>query len=365
MVKKRYLYCCCVILFLSACKEREQNSLSFKPPVFSETIQVTVTPLPNNFLLDRTSQMEDVGGFLVIISFQENNYLHVFEKETGTYIKSFGSYGRGPGELLTTPQIRVNEDKSKLYAFQRSSALNEYWSYNVEDILHYNQVLPVQKDQITLHFDEEARSAGGVLDFLAWRDKRLFIRNRLHRFEIQDTLGHILCLYDKYPAVSLKQASDSVAFHDSYLYSTLALKPDMSRFVIASGIGCIMEIFTIDSSGIIEKESEKRFHPPVFTVNKNLIPNYYVSGQTILGINSLFVTDELIYAMYHGKLYNPDKPEGYLINTIAIFDWTGNPIRRYILNWEIETFVVDTQRNRCYLVGIDADEEILLGYFDL
>ena len=350
-----------LVLLLTSCRGQEHDSLGFDPPVFPETKHVAVTSFSNDFLFGNSRQMVDVGDYIVILTYHENKYLSVFEKETGTYIKSFGSYGRGPGEFLSPPQIRVNENKSVLYAFQNVSGMSDYRSYDVENILHDSRVLPVREDKIELYLDEGNRFPGSATHFLAWKGKRLFVRNLSHRFEIQDILGNTISLYDKYPIVLLPQALDSTDFHGSYLFSTIALKPDMSRFVIASWVGCILEIFTIDVSGTIEKEVEKRFHPPVFTV-ENRQSNYYVNGQTIHGINDLSVTEEFIYAKYNGKIYYKEQ---YSTSTIAVFDWSGNPLRRYILDWKIRNFIVDAQRNRCYLVGDDANDEMLLGYFDL
>jgi len=349
-------------MLLTAC--RGQGHDSFTPPVFPETKQVTVTPLLNDFLFDLPNQIEDMGDYLVIMGYRENRFLHIFKKISGAYVKSFATLGRGPGEMVGGPSIRMSEDKSKLFAYQRSS--NVYWTYNVENIVNDNQVQPVKAEKVTIFLDEGERHPGTITDYLAWKDKRLFMRNRLHRFEVQDTLGNTLYLYDKYPEVPFEQASDSSHFHNSYLHAVLALKPDMSRFVVASYIGCIMEIFTVDSSGKIEKEIEKRFHPPFFTAIPPSFTNFFVSGKTIKGIQDLSVTDEFIYAKYDGSIYYKDQPERSRRNVIAVFDWSGKPIRRYILDWKkFYNFFVDDQQNRCYLIGEDADDEILLGYFDL
>jgi len=361
----RHFFYICVILLLAACRGREQDPLAFSPPVFPETKQVAVTPLPNDFLFNGSLSldMEDMGDFMVVCGFHENKYFHVFEKESGAYVKSFGSYGRGPGELPNLPQIRFNQNDSILYVFQDRNALNDFWHYKAENVLYGNRVFPVWEDQIRLFQDEGAQYPGAAWDFLAWQDKRLFARNRLHRFEVQDTLGNTLYLYDNYPVVPLQKESDSSDFHNSYIHAGLALKPDGSRFVIASRYGCIMEVFTIDTSGKIEKEIEKRFYPPIIADNQTRSPRYLSEGQ-VLGINELSVTDELIFAKYNGNKYAPrvlNPPK-----TIAVFDWSGNPIRCYVVEWTyIKTFCIDAQRNRCYLIGVDTDEEVQLGYFDL
>ena len=355
-----YHHCfyCCAIFLLVACNTQMHDNKAFVSPVFPESKQVTVIPFPDDFLLGGSFLMEDMGEFIVIGTKHDNKFLHIFDKETLVHTKSFGTFGQGPGELIGAPKIRVNEDNSVLYLFQHYSGMNDYWVYDVEHLLHDNAVLPARKAKIELFRDEEAQYPGYANDFLAWKDKRLFAGSRMHRLEVQDTLGNTLYLYDKYPTVIL---SDTTAFQSTYSHSSLALKPDMSRFVIASRVGCIMEIFTIDTSGKIVKEIEKRFHPPIFAVNRRMVE--LSNGKTIIGITDLSVTDELIYAVYNGNAYTLEA--GDFSKKIAVFDWSGNPKLIYILDWKIYDFLVDTQRSRCYLVGIDPNDEVLLGYFEL
>jgi len=155
---------------------------------------------------------------------------------------------------------------------------------------------------------------------------------------------------------------DSSGFKLCYsLYTFAALKPDMRKFVTSSYMGCILEIFNIDEKGQIENEIEKHFLPAYYSDNKYAIG--FIDRKTIFGISGFSVTDDYIYANYNGSTYV--KGERIVSKQLAVFDWEGNPVCLYVLDWDVREFVIDTQRNRCYLVGTDAEDEILLGYFDL
>ena len=357
----RNLYFCCMIIFLTACRGREHDPLAFKPPVFPETKQVTVTPLPVDFPLAYVHQMVDMGDYILCRTFIDGKFLFLFKKETGAYVKSFLPYGRGPGEAVGLPRLRLSEDKSTLFVFQTTNGRSDFWSYKVKDIILNNRTLPYNEDWITLYCDEGEKYPGSVVNYFVWDNKRFLARNRLHRFEIQDTLGNTLYLYDKYPEISFEQSSDSLSFHLSYLDVALELKPDRQKFVIASEVGCILEIFNITASGKIEKAIEKRFFQPIFGHNGSFIPEKTIRG--IGDCGSISVTDNLIYAIYYGKICYLDDRD--FTNIIAVFDWKGNPIRQYKLDWMIYSFFVDAQQNRCYLTGFDKNHEILMGYFDL
>ena len=287
----------CVILLLAACSNRKQDPLAFTLPVFPETVQVTVTPASDDFLLGGAFSMDDMGEFFIVRTFINNHFLHIYKKEPLTYIKSFCSYGQGPGELIAQPKIRINNDNSELYLFHYLNGGHDLWRYNVENVLQDEGVMPVKQEKIVLFRNEGSPYPGHGSNFLVWKDKRLFAGSFQHRLEVQDTLGNRLDLYDNYPEVPYQ---DTIAFKGTYATrSTLALKPDLSRFVIATSVGCIMEIFTVDASGKIEKEIEKRFIPPVYKAKRGLFD--YINGQTINGIFGLSVTDELIMRYIAGE----------------------------------------------------------------
>ena len=357
----RTFYFCCAVMLLASCNSQQHDPLAFEPPIFPETKQIIVTHLPNDFLFRLPADIVDLGTHLAVQMYHANGFIHIFDKESGVFVKSFGSRGRGPDEFTIPPTIRTNEDKTELYAFQLFNGMHDYWTYDVRNILEDNLVRPVRKEEIVLYLHEGQQYSSSAQDFLAWQDKRLFDIYHFHRFEIQDTLGNTLYTYNEYPKVRLKEKADSIFFRRSYTSAPIALKPDMSKFVTASHTGCIMEIFDLEASGKMEKIVEKRFFPPIFEAMQGNA--YPVAGETVSGMYDLSATDELIFGMYHGKTFYMDDRD--FINTIAVFDWLGNPVRRYDLNWCIESFVVDAKRNRCYLVGVCADEDVVLGYFDL
>ena len=137
----------------------------------------------------------------------------------------------------------------------------------------------------------------------------------------------------------------------------------MRKFVTTSLLGCILEIFNIDASGQIAKGVEKRFLPPIYKDKKSSIG--FIDRKTILGISAFSATDDFIYALYDGRAYVEDEDAWTFPNQIGVFDWEGNPVCIYVLDWGVRSFVIDEQRNLCYLVGINAEKEILLGSFDL
>ena len=116
----------------------------------------------------------------------------------------------------------------------------------------------------------------------------------------------------------------------------------------------------IDESNQIEAIKEKRFFKPVCDIWVNPIDR-----KTIYGVGQFSVTNDYIYAKYYGNVYIEGDLDWYDERRIAVFDWEGEPVCLYALDWDVYSFVVDEERNRCYLVGADEEGEVQLGFFDL
>jgi len=162
-----------MIVLLAACRGRERDSLSFEPPVFPETKTVSVTGLPSNYLFgNNVWQMFMVHDFILLQAYSAKGYLHIFEKETGAYIKSLAPYGRGPGEFLIPPECCMSEDGAMFYVYEGKNGLNRYRSYKVEDMLQKSQPLPYKEEAIQVPKRAGEIYLGGISFFAAWQDKR-------------------------------------------------------------------------------------------------------------------------------------------------------------------------------------------------
>ena len=72
-----------------------------------------------------------------------------------------------------------------------------------------------------------------------------------------------------------------------------------------------------------------------------------LSKEGKFGYLDLFVTDDYIFGLYSGKTDQWD----ITANQILQLDWEGKLVRKYILNHDIITFVIDEENNKLY--GID------------
>ena len=70
--------------------------------------------------------------------------------------------------------------------------------------------------------------------------------------------------------------------------------------------------------------------------------------------------------MYSGKKINYLSPYDALqSNKIYVFDWEGNPIKRFELDKEVRSIAIDEKNNILYAGAIDKEGELSLIKYNL
>ena len=355
------------LLFLLLCAACAQQQVSlYAPPIFLETEQVQVHLYNSDTQLSSVNYMADFGDYLIVAAYREDGLLHLVDKNTGARFKSFGKQGYGSGMFYSVPIVNTNAAKSVLQTFEYAYGYSTHRTYKASQLLDSEDQmnLPDLEHMITFYTEDGEmldEPKGATVDFLLLGDKRLFSRIKSrYRFIIQDSIGSMLSDYSYFPSV---EGVDSLHHTRSYLQACSAAKPDGSMFAIASTIGCILEIFSVNADNHIVKTQEKRYYPPVFTLDKNLTL-LRVEGVTSVGITWLAATNKYLYAKYSGTTYTRNALKGRT-HTLAVFDWEGRPVKQYLLDISINKFLIDQERMRCYLTGYDRNDKAVMGYFDL
>lgn len=88
---------------------------------------------------------------------------------------------------------------------------------------------------------------------------------------------------------------------------------------------------------------------------------YNPTEETIYGFCHLHATDNYLYATVHGKKNPTSMP-----TAIWKFGWEGNPITEYQCdNTPIESFTVDEEKNKIYVIAYNPEGEQILGEINL
>jgi hypothetical protein len=83
------------------------------------------------------------------------------------------------------------------------------------------------------------------------------------------------------------------------------------------------------------------------------------SGHTI----ALSSSDKFIYVLYANTAKDASFEDKFKSNLILVFDWNGNPVKKYILDCKVKTIEVSDNEKRIFAVCDNPDPEIIC--FDL
>ena len=120
MKNKHIVFLFSIFLFFLQCKKSAESvDEGYAAPVFPETKEITVECLNDSFIFDIGS-IDQLDTLLICSGKTDiNDYVfHLFSKNSGAYIKSFGTIGQGPGEILW-PVMGYSTDRKedKVYCY--------------------------------------------------------------------------------------------------------------------------------------------------------------------------------------------------------------------------------------------------------
>jgi len=327
------------ILFCS-CTQTETPIYESLDATSTETLKFH--PLNDTFEFGYASKILQYDSLLIVYDEMQEEKIQFFHKKSGRHLGAFGRIGQGDKELVSPANLSINKSNAilSLYDYAKGQLLAckltdspitnpEAW-YTI-DLPEY-EIRP--KSVIPLTDNE----------FVALNGKPRFTKARGNE---------VIASFDLFPILPKQEADDPTTRMFFLSQSLLDVKPDGQKMVEGTIVGSIMQIFDLKSSAI-ESSAVRYFHKPIFSVQKGQIG---MLPETIYGFTCLHATDKYIYA----TLFGVANPTVYP-NSIYIFDWKGNLVKRFSTDQQICCFCVDEQDGKIYTMVISGSGEQILGF---
>jgi hypothetical protein len=338
MFKKYYLFC---FLFLLGCSEYQDKDplICFK----SEPVQLVATIIPTDkpVLLGGTvALIEDT--LLAIQTYQEDTLLTFINVLNGKTVKRMVSRGRGPGEML-------------MLKFCSQTNKNQLWIFDPNQPgVHFidNQVIMT---------DALYKPVAKLRSLDLFKIDTCFVASGFsvynHRFRIFDSKGNTVdtCLHYQKPGIYQKIPD--------HIYSTgyqgwYTVHPDNNKFVFAAFFGCRFQIFDFVNNTIQPKVDLFFWDPVLREENRVCI----LDRQSKMGFQNIDSNQQFIYALYSGKT-KADHLDELTCSHLLVFDWDGNPVKRYLLDTPLSSFCMNEAGTKLY--GVAFTPETTIVQYDL
>lgn len=353
-----FFYAVIVFIIFSGCSSRNKSSIpviKINENDFSSSVQLKEIPIigVNNHLVNPDfCDIQD--SILIIVEKNTPPYFKFFSLNNFRYLGSYGGKGEGPGEISFFPTM-IHQDrkdikplsfqfydwgKKRLAKLFLSKALK---NSKAEPKIYY--VLPpdlIYAQRVAYLNDSTIVGAGGIT-----MGKLFFDNLKAHTIDYTPFIPKI------------KQHIDMRDLGQLY-FGYFTIDHLQRRIAMVSQYFKQLEVYNF-SGKLLSVTSFKNTPPPIFYHN-----NMVTSDKTMRYYYDILSTNKYIYAGYFGK------PQGDLnqlgskkfTTQIQVFNWNGEPVKKYILNAYLRSFILDLRHNR--ILGIAPyNKESPLVAFDL
>jgi len=341
---KIILFC---IVLLSACKKSDKEYLKENDNeiIFNEFPSVV------EIKGQKLKYTNDVPGYirsifivdsLTIIQGRISDSLMIFNKDDMQYITSFSKLGNGPNEISIPSFASFNADNLILgiMDFGKKKA----FFYNIDSIVNFQKYKPEIYD-VANPFSNPILNDGFIYysNIQQGDYSNLLVRQNIKSGKIESVdKHHLINPKDIVKGQEVSGLSGNYIIRNNYLvYSYFFDSKFLIRNLNNNSVVYVHYNDNIRGSGdIIEPKNNPK-----------------------LAYRRPYLSEDNIYLSYQGtKIYKNENKRNYP-KEIHVFNYNGQPIKKILLDREINTFAVDEMNNK--LIAVDPNLETLLVEFDL
>lgn len=336
------LYMC----VLGACKEEKLRTML---ELFSES-----QPLSekrdwhiNDDSLGVASGLVCDGKNLIVYDVHSGTNYTLFDEGTGKYIARFGTIGQGPTELssecyryhLSRGSFFVCDNQVRAILKFNPDALRN-GKANADPICLARYKIPEASISTLIAMDDSTYVCAGLYQprYQFW----LFDKNN-------KVLDH---------AVDVYNATDSsFNVHTKALANQgeMVMHPQKKMFAYATRLSSNIDFFEVVDHKIKLIKSLHLGDPILKSEVEGDDTMFSASPteDTQIGFFSLCATDKYVYALYtENKVYESSIKS----NTVLVFDWEGNPVKKYILDKKAAAIAVDEARQNLFATVLNKED---------
>lgn len=320
---------------------------------FRDTFQISSQILNDSCVFIMPRQMEIIDSLIIVLdAFRPDAFFYIYNKQ-GNLLKSFGTKGRGPGELLMV---------SNFHADIPNKTIRVYHSQK-KSIIEYNLV-KILNNETPFHIEHSIKLSGSGFpqEIIEFDTNKYLCCHRAPelRYTIQGQNQEKFS-YTKYPQIEDKDDKRFTAAILNYA-GIYRFSPDRTKFLEASYIGAILDLFEITNNQMTPIKTCRIYYPQYNVIDAENAQITW-NEDTRIGFECIYTTNNNIYSLLNGiwghELKNPNIQEPYTKN-ISIFDWKGNPQTLIKTDKMMNALCVDESEKAIYALTYSGGEHALV-----
>jgi len=340
------------VLFTHSCS---RDVSLFKMPKFTNTGIGEFEVISDDLYFGYVVDLFIYESYAIVVGYNEDCYLHIYNKNNGELLNSAIHKGRGTNELAANPKF-VEFDSTTGTLIIPNISKGVKINCSIEGIVNNEPDAIYEEFSNLNNFVENCFSIteNNTLYMYNYSPMKKDTAN-LCRFSIGNAQGDILSKYTEYPHPYEENTFLRWNFYNPGNYS-LSYSPDKEKFAIGISRGAILETFSV-SDNVITPLSVSHFIDPELNETSEEV-NY------VLGFLDLSATDKYVYAVFDGVNYVIGGSSFYDVGqNLVQFDWKGKPLQKINMGVRIEKIYVDDDTNTLYALIKSEDKECALAKY--
>lgn len=287
-----------------------------------------------------------VGDYLIVSEKTNGDLLHILDIESEKYVRSTGKNGFGPGEATLVSKLEKGSEHGSFWAYDPEQKI--FSKYYIND-----STSKLAKNQLRLgeviYFVADLNWASDTT-FMAW-----MVDGNDKYFEVSlqgDTLNTFGTWNSMMDRKDIPYNVISTIHQGSIMVS-----PDKSKFILAGIARDYIDVLDKTSGKILSIRGPVD-EIPAFEVDYSQgYPMAAVLSDRVSYFGS-FAGKNLLYALYIGKDYKYIS-DSYKPNRIFVFDYQGNIVWHYTLDYSLTSFTLDEEDGIIYGLTIDQEPNVV------
>lgn len=146
----------------------------------------------------------------------------------------------------------------------------------------------------------------------------------------------------------------------------MMINPRGDRFVFACSGAAVFEIYDIRKNSIVPVKLSHIWYPMYEPASVGLSP--VTKSENKFGYPDLYVTPKYIYMIFSGRVMEkasgPELERVMSGRDILVFDWNGDPVRRYKTDVDVKNICVADDDKTMYAIALKPDPELVTFRLD-
>lgn len=279
-----------------------------------------------------------------------DHYGHLFQYPSFQYLSSFGKRGDSPTEALSIENVRFHNHKVWTLDANKNE-LTWLGNSSSDDLLLRDGAVTLDEDILT------------PLDFVIYNDTTFIIPDYSgeSRFCWVNNKGKLMDKMGMIPSVNEEALQNARPALAQAWRSFLDYNSHNGILATVTQLGEVVEIYNLKDSTHVVRIGEHG--EPAFKVSDG-----YGIPTGIMGFSDVQVTDNAIYAVFHGTSFKEiAKHSGRLPDGgkyIYVFSLKGEPLYKYVLDHYIYGICVDEATKTIIATDVNNDQPIVKFHID-